>query len=222
MSTLRFGMRAKSIKNKARVNTELSSAELKKQLAVTKGEARLFKFFSNALEGEVTIWRGGQPVAEPDWATLDKARAAIRSGEDEGAATSGASAVSKRALGMTALPASPMPSSLSGLSTRSSTPAGMLLDATGRETPLRGLDADERDDFLRRENELNDQLTEKVRYCGYQLRISLIPRLLQDRNLAESERAMVAMQKELAYHKDLAETMAKVRSPHSRLVSNSS
>jgi kinesin family protein 5 len=155
-------MRAKSIKNKARVNTELSPAELKKQLAVTKGEVRLFKFFSEALEGEVTIWRGGHKVAEPDWATIEKAKAALRAGVEEGLPNS--SSMAKRPGGTSGLPSSPMTSSISGISTRSATPSNLLTDPSGgRDTPLGRMDQDEREDFLRRENELNDQLSEKVR-----------------------------------------------------------
>lgn len=164
MSTLRFGMRAKSIKNKARVNAELSPAELKKQLAVTKGEVRLFKFFSDALEGEITLWRGGQRVDEPDWATLERAKAAIRAGGGGDESMSGLPSATKRAGLVSGLSMSSLTSSVSGSSTRAPTPAIMLSESlTGRDTPAVGLDQDEREDFFRRENELNDQLTEKVR-----------------------------------------------------------
>ncbi|KAI9253013.1 kinesin heavy chain [Sporodiniella umbellata] len=72
LSTLRFGMRAKSIKNKAKVNADLSPAELKALLKKVKTETISFKSYIAALEGEVSIWRSGQVVPEEKWVTMDK------------------------------------------------------------------------------------------------------------------------------------------------------
>src|SRR5271156_1580811 len=56
LSTLRFGMRAKTIKNKARMNVELSPAELKHLLKEAKGRVVLFQEYVGELEGELTLW----------------------------------------------------------------------------------------------------------------------------------------------------------------------
>jgi len=76
LSTLRFGMRAKSIKNKARVNAELSPAELKALLKKAKNEAVSFQQYIAALEGEVGVWRAGGTVPKEKWASVDKATSA--------------------------------------------------------------------------------------------------------------------------------------------------
>lgn len=94
-----------------------------------------------ALEAELAIWRTGGQVDQADWATPDKP---------------GAVPPKKT-------PTSPTPSS-----TRSGTPVipaieGIRADIDSRpQTPtVVGLDKDEREDFLKRENELSDQLAER-------------------------------------------------------------
>ncbi|OAD07230.1 hypothetical protein MUCCIDRAFT_188822 [Mucor lusitanicus CBS 277.49] len=72
ISTLRFGMRAKSIKNKAKVNADLSPAELKALLKKVKSETITFQAYIAALEGEVTVWRGGNTLPEDKWVSMDK------------------------------------------------------------------------------------------------------------------------------------------------------
>src|SRR5271170_6866391 len=67
LSTLRFGVRAKTIKNKARVNVELSPAELKALLKEAKGRVVLFQEYVGELEGELTVWRGGEQVPREKW-----------------------------------------------------------------------------------------------------------------------------------------------------------
>src|SRR6266498_2750537 len=68
--------RAKSIKNKARVNAELSPAELKALLKKAKNEAVSFQQYISALEGEVGVWRSGGTVPKEKWASMDKATSA--------------------------------------------------------------------------------------------------------------------------------------------------
>ncbi|KAL2172841.1 hypothetical protein VTG60DRAFT_19 [Thermothelomyces hinnuleus] len=139
LSTLRFGMRAKSIKNKAKVNAELSPAELKMMLAKAKTQITNFESYIASLEGEVQLWRAGETVPRERWVPPLSA---------DGAA--GAKA--------------------EGKPTRPSTPSRLLQDRSGAETPgiseragtpSLPLDKDEREEFLRRENELQDQLAEK-------------------------------------------------------------
>lgn len=124
-------MRAKSIKNQARVNKELSLPELKIELKRTKE-------FVSRLEHEVGRWRGGEQVDRSQWAS---------------ASSSGS------APAPSAVPATP--------TSRGPTPVNALIEGL-KDVPCRpmtpggGLDKDEREEFFRRENELNDQLAEKV------------------------------------------------------------
>ncbi|KND01940.1 uncharacterized protein SPPG_02448 [Spizellomyces punctatus DAOM BR117] len=123
LSTLRFGMRAKTIKNKAKINAELSPGELKALLKKSKADIASLQSYSNALEGELSIWRSGGTVPEKDWVTPQNY-------------------LQDRA--STVVP----PPSVADVVARSSTPALPIAD-------------DEREDFLKRENELSDQLAEK-------------------------------------------------------------
>lgn len=144
ISTLRFGVRAKSIKNKARVNAELSPAELKALLRKAQTEAAKYQQYIASLEGELKVWRSGGSVAEADRAEIGKAP-------------------------LPATPSTPRPASVNGLrpQTPAATPGPASLDAVRElssrpETPtVASLDKDEREEFLRRENELSDQISEK-------------------------------------------------------------
>ncbi|KAI0093926.1 kinesin heavy chain [Irpex rosettiformis] len=142
ISTLRFGIRAKSIKNTARVNAELSPLELKGLLAKAQAANTSYQKYISALEAELAIWRSGGHVEQSEWATSDK----------PGTATKKPPPAS-----------SPTPSS-----TRSMTPVIPALEGIKSELDSRpqtptvvGLDKDEREEFLKRENELSDQLAEK-------------------------------------------------------------
>ncbi|KAI0850463.1 kinesin-domain-containing protein [Daldinia vernicosa] len=138
LSTLRFGMRAKSIKNKAKVNAELSPAELKAMLAKAKTNITTFETYISNLEVELQLWRGGETVPKDRWVP----------------AISADGVLSTRADSRTHRPSTPsrlIPES------RADTPG--LADRSG--TPSLPLDKDEREEFLRRENELQDQLAEK-------------------------------------------------------------
>ncbi|THH33930.1 hypothetical protein EUX98_g248 [Antrodiella citrinella] len=146
LSTLRFGIRAKSIKNTARVNAELSPLELKGLLAKAQAANTNYQKYIASLEAELAIWRSGGQVDQSEWASSDK----------PGAAAAAAAAAKKT-------PTSPTPSSA-----RSMTPVipaleGLRGDLDSRpQTPtVVGLDKDEREEFLRRENELSDQLGER-------------------------------------------------------------
>ncbi|QRW27687.1 kinesin motor domain protein [Rhizoctonia solani] len=133
LSTLRFGMRAKSIKNTARVNAELSPAELKGLLK--KAQA------ANST---------GRPIG---LGTSGEVRASNLPGAGPPAAGAG-----KRA------PVSPPPTGTS----RSMTPINPtieslrgVIDSRPQTPTVLGLEKDEREEFLKRENELTDQLAEK-------------------------------------------------------------
>ncbi|KAL8712580.1 MAG: hypothetical protein Q9220_003111 [cf. Caloplaca sp. 1 TL-2023] len=144
ISTLRFGVRAKAIKNKAKINAELSPLELKQLLKKAQSQVTTFENYVASLEGEVQVWRGGETVPKERWATpmASDAVAGMRS---------------------------------DSRSQRQATPSRLPTDYAKSETPSRSdsrigdrastpsvvLERDEREEFLRRENELQDQLAER-------------------------------------------------------------
>jgi len=148
VSTLRFGVRAKSIKNKARVNAELSPAELKALLKRAQADATKYQGYIAALEAELKIWRAGGKVPESEWAEMGKLMASV------GAETAVVSSATT----------SNVKGSLSAGATRPHTPAveGLRELSSRPETPTAvSMDKDEREEFLRRENELSDQISER-------------------------------------------------------------
>lgn len=127
-------MRAKSIKNSARVNTELSPAELKNLLKKSQRDRAIYEEFVNALEAELKLWRSGLTVPKEEWATKEPS--------------------AKENIPLNNL----IPSS-------QSKPMIQNIDNTREEvrtnTIPTNLDKDEREDFLKYENELSDQLADK-------------------------------------------------------------
>ena len=136
VSTLRFGMRAKAIKNKAKINAEISPAELKALLKKAQSQVTSFESYVQSLDAEVQQWRAGESVPKEKWAT-PLAGVGVAKAE----------------------PSTPRPSTPSRLAAggRAETPAISERSAT----PSLPLDKDEREEFLRRENELQDQIAEK-------------------------------------------------------------
>ncbi|KAJ5220553.1 hypothetical protein N7468_009757 [Penicillium chermesinum] len=129
ISTLRFGVRAKAIKNKAKVNAELSPAELKILLRKAQTQVTNFETYISALESEVNTWRGGESVPKEQWTPARSSELRRRPG-------------CRR-------PLEPKP-------------LGLTPDLeNGPAPPSLVLEKDEREEFLRRENELQDQLAEK-------------------------------------------------------------
>lgn len=144
LSTLRFGVRAKAIKNKAKINAELSPTELKALLKKAQAQVTTYENYVASLEGEVNLWRGGESVPKDRWA-----------------APLAADGVSSRRAESKAPPRPGTPSLLQAES-RAETPSrsdSRLGERSG--TPSIVLEKDEREEFLRRENELQDQLAEK-------------------------------------------------------------
>ncbi|KAI6109000.1 P-loop containing nucleoside triphosphate hydrolase protein [Pisolithus croceorrhizus] len=171
LSTLRFGIRAKSIKNTARVNQELSPLELKGLLSKAQLANTRHLAYIQTLEAELGIWRSGGHVEQSDWATPDKPISV--------------SVASRR-------PAS-APSTA-----RSQTPVNPVLEGLRSEIDSRpqtptviGLEKDEREEFLRRENELSDQLAEK------------------ESALAAAEKLVKELKEELAFLKDQEVSLSK-------------
>ncbi|KAL9044482.1 MAG: hypothetical protein Q9214_002379, partial [Letrouitia sp. 1 TL-2023] len=67
ISTLRFGVRAKTIKNKPKINAELSPLELKQLLKKAQHQVTTYENYVANLEGEVQLWRGGETVPKERW-----------------------------------------------------------------------------------------------------------------------------------------------------------
>lgn len=143
LSTLRFGIRAKSIKNSARVNAELSPAELKNFLKKSQAANASYQLYIAALEAELAVWRSGKQVPQSEWTSQEKIAAG-------GAPIKRPTSTTPSTPGRSMTPINPALADLrSDLDSRPQTPTAI------------GLDKDERDEFLRRENELSDLLAER-------------------------------------------------------------
>lgn len=143
LSTLRFGVRAKAIKNKAKINAELSPLELKQLLKKAQNQVTTYENYVSNLESEVQSWRSGDTVPKEKWAPPLAADG-----------VSGARAESRA-------PRPGTPSRLQEVG-RSETPSRSESRIGDRSsTPSMMLEKDEREEFLRRENELQDQIAEK-------------------------------------------------------------
>ncbi|RSH95610.1 hypothetical protein EHS25_000702 [Saitozyma podzolica] len=176
LSTLRFGMRAKSIKNKARQNVELSPAELKAMLKKTVAELAAVREHAARLEEEVNTWRNGGKVDQANWTP---ALAAVLAGE--------APAAARKALSPQPTPDSSVAASrvsTPGATTSASLSPAAMLDSRPETPTAYSLPQDERDEFLRLQNELEDQLHEK------------------STALAAAEKTLAELKEEMAYLKE--------------------
>ncbi|GJN91019.1 hypothetical protein Rhopal_004033-T1 [Rhodotorula paludigena] len=155
LSTLRFGMRAKSIKNKARVNAELSPAELKTLLKKAQRDYAHAGAYIGLLEHEVNVWREGGTVEKEQWASMERALG-LGEGELEKLVGAGSAAATLAGAGAGSAK-STLPSGA-----RARTPALDRVSEGGDsrpDTPTGGaMDKDEREEFLRRQNDLEDQV----------------------------------------------------------------
>lgn len=141
ISTLRFGVRAKSIKNKAKVNAELSPAEMKQLLRKAQTQVTSFESYLTALESEVNVWRSGDQVPKDRWTPARGESMAAAKAENRPPRPATPSRLQE-------IPRAETPRPDSRMGDRSSTPSLVL-------------EKDERDEFLRRENELQDQIAER-------------------------------------------------------------
>ncbi|EWC46073.1 kinesin heavy chain [Drechslerella stenobrocha 248] len=157
VSTLRFGMRAKAIKNKAKINAELSPAELKALLRKAQQQMYTFQEYVSSLEGEVSVWRSGESVTRDRWVVPTSAVEAI-------------------------IHQAAQPASATG-------PRGDR--GSVGATPTVMLDKDEKEEFLKRENELQDQLAEK------------------ESAAAAAEKILIALREELSVYREKDKTMGK-------------
>jgi len=149
LSTLRFGMRAKSIQNKAKVNAELSPTELKIMLRKIQTQVTSFENYIGSLESEIQLWRKGEAVPKDNWTPPISAAEGTR-----------------RAASKSDAPSTPSRGPMAEVR-RSETPSrpDSRMDIDRAATPSL-LEKDEKEEFLRRENELQDQLAEKETQCA--------------------------------------------------------
>jgi len=194
LGTLRFGMRAKSIKNTARVNAELSPAELKGLLKKAQATTSTYTAYLTSLESELAQWRAGAVVDQSDWALPEKSGAVGLPGVGAPASVAG-----KRT------PVSPPPTGTS----RSMTPINPtieslrgVLDSRPQTPTVLGLEKDEREEFLKRENELTDQLAEK------------------ESTLASQEKLLKEIREELTFLREQEATISKENRSLSTELSN--
>ena len=167
LGTLKFGVRAKAIKNKAKINAELSPAELKQLLKKAQSQVTTYENYLASLEGEVQSWRSGEAVPRERWAPA-LAGDVISGKKTEARA-----------------PRSGTPSHLQTGTPRSETPSRSESRMGDRSsTPSVVLEKDEREEFLRRENELQDQVAEK------------------ETQLAAAEKGLQDVREELKYLKE--------------------
>ena len=180
LSTLRFGVRAKTIKNKARMNVELSPAELKLLLKEAKSRIVGFQEYVGELEGELSLWRGGDPVPRDRWITHRQIMPDEPPSQSKRGSIFGTPQRDGRS---TPTPLSPIPASITLQRDLSQRSQG---EASGRSTPLGPviLERDEREEFLKRENELQDSIAEK------------------ETQLADQEKLLTSLKEELTFLKD--------------------
>jgi kinesin family protein 5 len=176
ISTLRFGERAKTIKQKAKINEELSPAQLKAMLKKAQSQVDTFEAYIKSLEGEVSVWRRGESVPREQWTPQIKDISSVPKELPPRSATP------SRLRSGQETPGTPRPESR------------MELERSG--TPSIPLDKDEKEEFLKRENELQDQLAEK------------------ESALSDADQALQAARNEL---KELRESQVSVQRSNEKL-----
>ncbi|OBZ83544.1 Kinesin heavy chain [Choanephora cucurbitarum] len=167
ISTLRFGARAKTIKNKAKVNADLSPAELKALLKRVKGDAVSYKTYIAALENEISMWRAGKKVPESNWASMD-------------AAKSNKTPIAAAPVNDAPITPPQTPAPAFKLSTDD--------DSSRPSTPAMTLGKDEKEEFIKREQELLEQITEKTNeLSGREKQVGEVQEMLKNLKLKEKE-----------------------------------
>ncbi|KAF5097109.1 hypothetical protein D0Z00_002507 [Geotrichum galactomycetum] len=172
LSTLRFGVRAKNIRNKAKINTELSPLELRQLLKKSQRQLDARILYSNKLEGELIAWRNGEAPGKETWVTIGSLDA-IKTHASNNSISSAFSAASRSTSALSSRPTTPSllkttktshtrkPSTADDPSAPSSAPSSPI-------PPENSEDVESMEDFIRRENELQDQLSEKEAFISQQ------------------------------------------------------
>lgn len=74
ISTLRFGVRAKTIKNTVKINEEMSPSAIKKQIETFELKLVNCKRYIGLLENEIRRWRIGESIPQNDWVDISDAK----------------------------------------------------------------------------------------------------------------------------------------------------
>ena len=185
ISTLRFGVRAKSIKNTAKINVELSPTELKALLKKAKSELSTLHRRVSGLEKELELWRSGSFVDEQD-------RVSTQSSDFHSPSPFYDPTTSRRP---PSLPHTPFKPASSVFNQLPSTPM------SAKPTPLSD---DEREAFLRREEDLEDQLQAKE--SDLKDRQSLLDSLTEDLHFLKTREAELS-----GKYKDLSASAADMK-----------
>jgi len=157
--------------------------ELKGLLVKAQAANTSYQKYIAALEAELAVWRNGGNVPQSEWATSDKA--AVGTAPKKAPQTSPSPTPSTPPVRSGAVtPINPLLEGLrSDLESRPQTPTVV------------GLDKDEREEFLKRENELSDQLAER------------------ERALSAAEKLVSELKEELSFLKDQESSLSNVRQP---------
>ncbi|PVV01298.1 hypothetical protein BB560_004284 [Smittium megazygosporum] len=184
ISTLRFGTRAKSIENKATINQALSPEELKNMVKKLNTKILSFGSYIKSLESELEVWRGGNSVpTDNQIAFIKNFTKDIAPQADSSPKPTQPQPKAAPSSSDTLLPAKAIKSPISQFkpdssvsdadSSRPESPMsaqksfGDSPDVSSADLPLNELlmrpmtpytmGEDERDEFLKRENDLTDQ-----------------------------------------------------------------
>jgi kinesin family protein 5 len=153
--------------------------ELKGLLIKAQGANSSYQKYIAALEAELEIWRSGGTVPQGEWASSEKAATAAKK---PAPASSSPTPSTPSARSGAATPVNPILEGLRGdLDSRPPTPTVV------------GLDKDEREDFLKRENELSDQLAER------------------ETALNSAEKLVKELREELGFLKEQESSLSKAR-----------
>lgn len=165
LSTLRFGVRAKNIRNKAKINTELSPLELRQLLKKSQFQLESRVIYSNKLEGELTAWRNGEPPSKDLWVALG-GPSELRS--NSALLSSTPRAASAMSNSRPSTPGQYRPPSRSAHYKRGSVQESISFPMS---PGLAEVEIDSIEECIRRENELQDQLSEKETLINQQERV---------------------------------------------------
>ncbi|PVU96255.1 hypothetical protein BB561_001292 [Smittium simulii] len=190
ISTLRFGTRAKSIKNKATINQALSPEELKAMVKKLNTKLISFNCYIKSLEVELEVWRSGGSVSIENRVKFIKIKVDEDQKPNSGVISAQSEPNSKTQDSITQKTSNqnkittlnvdnPSPATAALSYSRSASPSSTARLSTNSpnflssEMPLPELlmrpmtpytmAEDEKEEFLKRENELVDQLGEKER-----------------------------------------------------------
>jgi kinesin family protein 5 len=211
LSTLRFGVRAKNIRNKAKINTELSPLELRQLLKKSQRQLEARIIYSNKLESELVAWRNGEAPGKETWVTIGSLES-IKTHASNNSISSAFSAASRSTSALSSRPTTPSllkttknthtkkPSTVDDPSAPSSAPSSPI-------PPENSEDVESMEDFIRRENELQDQLSEKEAFISqqeqalFELRAQLSTRKAEELNTAKETGELKLQVDNLNYEK---------------------